>query len=396
MLAALHRSETHSQANADSSRIARIDVYRDMAEAEPHWRVFEGADFLFTPYQRFEFLNAWQQSLGRHEGADPFIVMFSNANHQPLLLLPLAISRENGTKVARFMGGKHPTFNMALWRRDFAETIADTELDTLIAAVRSQPDAADVLAFTQQPRQWQSIANPLAKLSRQPSTNPCPLLIMTPGCKPEERISASTRRRLRNKERKLQALPGYRYFVAETDADINRLLDAFFIVKPQRMALSKLPDIFSDAATRSFIRNTCLARLPNGARAIELHALECDSEMISIFAAVADGERFSTMFNTYTISDNARYSPGLILLRHMIDHFGERGYGSADFGVGSDDYKLTFCKHDEPIIDAFIPLTARGKFAALGMSSLTHAKRLVKHNPALMQMAQRLRNAISR
>jgi CelD/BcsL family acetyltransferase involved in cellulose biosynthesis len=80
----------------------------------------------------------------------------------------------------------------------------------------------------------------------------------------------------------------------------------------------------------------------------------------------------------------------------MIDHFGERGYSSVDFGVGSDEYKLTFCKDDEPILDAFIPLTARGKFAALGMSSLTHAKRLVKHNPALMQMAQMLRNTFSR
>lgn len=396
MAAALHSPDAHSQPHTGPGRISRIDVYRNMTEAEPRWRAFEGSDFLFTPYQRFEFLNAWQQTIGRYEGAAPFIVIACDAGDRPLLLLPLVISRENGAKVARFMGGKHPTFNMALWRRDFAETATDAELDALIAAIRAQPGGADVLAFIQQPLRWRNIENPLAKLSRQPSTNSCPLFIMTPGCKPEERVSASTRRRLRNKERKLLSLPGYRYFVAETDADINRLLDAFFIVKPQRMALSKLPDIFSDAATKSFIRDACLAKLPNGARAIELHALECDEEMISVFATVADGERFSTMFNTYTISDNARYSPGLILLRHMIDHFGERGYGSADFGVGSDEYKLTFCKNDEPLADAFIPLTARGKFAAIGMSSLTHAKRLVKQNPALMQMAQRLRNAISR
>ncbi|CAN5326959.1 GNAT family N-acetyltransferase [soil metagenome] len=396
MAAALHGPDAYSQANAGSNRVARVDVFRDMAEAEHRWRAFEGSDFLFTPYQRFELLNAWHQSIGKHEGAVPFIIMAGNTDGQPSLLLPLVISRENGAKIARFMGGKHPTFNMALWRRGFAETVTETELSALIAAIRALPDGADVLAFTQQPQRWRNIANPLAALSGQPSTNLCPLLIIPPDCKPEERVSASTRRRLRNKERKLQSLPGYRYFVATTDADINRLLDAFFILKPQRMALSKLPDVFSDAATKSFVRAACLATLPNGARAIELHALECDSEMISIFASVADGERFSTMFNTYTISDNARYSPGLILLRHMIDHFGERGYSSADFGVGSDEYKLTFCKHDEPIVDAFIPLTARGKFAALGMSSLTHAKRLVKHNPALMQMAQRLRNAISR
>ncbi len=102
------------------------------------------------------------------------------------------------------------------------------------------------------------------------------------------------------------------------------------------------------------------------------------------------------MFNTYTISENARYSPGLILLRDMIDYYGELGYSSLDFGVGSDDYKMTYCKEDEPIFDSFVPLTARGKLSALGMSSLSHAKRLVKQNPALMQMAQLLRNAVHR
>ena len=396
MAAELHGSDANSPAHPVAGRIARVDVIRDMAAAEMSWRAFEGADFLLTPYQRFELLDAWQQSVGKHEGAAPFVVVASDANNRPLLLIPLVIYRESGAKVARFMGGKHPTFNMALWRRDFAETVTAAELDALIGTIRKQPDGVDVLAFTQQPKQWRNVANPLASRAAQASTNPCPMMTMAPGCKPEERVSTSTRRRLRNKERKLQALPGYRYFVATTDDDINRLLDGFFLIKPQRMALSKLPDVFSDPATKAFVRNACLAKLPNGGRAIEIHALECDAELISIFACVADGERFSTMFNTYTISENARYSPGLILLRYMIDHFGDLGYSSLDFGVGSDDYKMTFCKDDEPLLDAFIPLTARGKFAALGMSSLTHAKRLVKHNPALMHMAQLLRNAISR
>jgi len=392
--AVLHGPDHHSPLGA--GRIARVDVLRDMAAAEICWRMFESDGYLSTPYQRFELLSAWQQTIGRDEGATPFVVVAYDSDAQPLMLLPLVVNREHGAKVARFIGGKHPTFNMALWQRGFVETATRDDVDTILAAIHDQPEHVDVLAFAQQPERWRGIVNPIATFSGQPSTNPCPLMTMVPGCKPEERISTSTRRRLRNKERKLQALPGYRYLVATTDEDINRLLDAFFLIKPQRMALSKLPDIFSDAATVSFVRKACLAKLPDGNRAIEVHALECDSEVISIFACVADGERFSTMFNTYTISENARYSPGLILLRYMIDHFAERGYSSVDFGVGSDEYKLTFCKDNEPLIDAYIPLTARGKLAAIGLSSLTHAKRLVKQNPALMHMAQLLRNAISR
>lgn len=393
-MAAAHQSQTqHGQSRSGAPRIARVDVIRDMADAEAIWRKFESPDFLSTPYQRFELLDAWQRTVGQDEGTSPFIVVAYDEQDQPLLLLPLTAGRENGTLVARFIGGKHPTFNMALWRRDFASSATKTDLDALTAGIGNR---ADVLAFTQQPQRWQGVANPFEHFGGQPSTNRCPLMTMVPGCKPEERVSSSTRRRLRNKERKLQVLPGYRYFVATTDEDINRLLDGFFIIKPQRMALSKLPNVFADAATQAFIREACLKKLPNGERAITIHALECDSEIISIFACVADGQRFSTMFNTYTISENARYSPGLILLRDMIDHYGELGYTSLDFGVGSDDYKMTYCKEDEPIFDSFIPLTARGRLAALGMSSLTHAKRLVKQNPALMQMAQLLRNAVHR
>ncbi len=393
MSAALQSQTEHGQSRSGGLRIARVDVIRDMADAEAIWRKFEGADFLSTPYQRFELLDAWQKTVGQDEGNTPFIVVAYGENDQPLLLLPLTVGRENGALVARFIGGKHPTFNMGLWQRDFAASATKADLDALTAGIGN---GVDVLAFTQQPKQWQGVANPFGHFGGQPSTNRCPLMTMVPGCKPEERVSNSTRRRLRNKERKLQALPGYRYFMATTDEEINRLLDGFFIIKPQRMALSKLPNVFADPATQAFIREACTRKLPNGERAIAIHALECDSEIISIFACVADGRRFSTMFNTYTISENARYSPGLILLRDMIDYYGGLGYSSLDFGVGSDDYKTTYCKEDEPIFDSFIPLTARGKLTALGMSSLTHAKRLVKENPALMQMAQLLRNAIHR
>jgi len=41
------------------------------------------------------------------------------------------------------------------------------------------------------------------------------------------------------------------------------------------------------------------------------------------------------MFNTYTISGNSKYSPGLILLRNIIDHYADRNYTSFDLGIGS-------------------------------------------------------------
>jgi hypothetical protein len=48
------------------------------------------------------------------------------------------------------------------------------------------------------------------------------------------------------------------------EADITRLLDWFFRVKPQRMAEQKLPNVFADPGIEDFVRSACTAPLANG------------------------------------------------------------------------------------------------------------------------------------
>jgi CelD/BcsL family acetyltransferase involved in cellulose biosynthesis len=390
-IAAAIESRT-AQAWSRASRIATVDILGDLGQAEATWRTLEGAQHLSTPYQRFDFLGAWQRQCGESENLLPFIVVARDAERRPLLLLPLTLRHEHGVRTASFMGGKHTTFNMALWDREFASGATAGDLDALLSALRSRSEV-DVLALHRQPARWRDLANPMALLPGQASVNGCPLMTMTPGAAPATWISNSFRRRLKGKERKLQALPGYRYCAASTETEIKRLLDAFFHLKPLRMAEQKLPNVFADPGVEDFIRSACMTPVAGGGHAIDIHALECDDEVIAIFAGVADGHRFSMMFNTYTMSENSRYSPGLILIRSIADYYADRGYCALDLGIGSDDYKRLFCKSDEPIFDCFIPLSSRGKVAALAMSGLNRAKHLVKHNPALFQMAQRLRSA---
>jgi CelD/BcsL family acetyltransferase involved in cellulose biosynthesis len=391
MAAAIEDRTADAAAWSKTSRVAGIEIVHDLAAAESVWRGLEGPKASFTPYQRFDFLRPWQHEVGRREGLAPFIVIAFDADRQPLALFPLALRNAYGARCASFMGGKHSTFNMALWNRDFAASATATDLDGLIAAI-SQRAEADVLALHQQPARWRDLPNPLALLPHQPSANDCPLLVMAPGA---ALVSNSFRRRLKGKERKLQALAGYRSHIASSQADIVRLLDWFFRVKPQRMAEQKLPNVFADPGIEDFIRSACTTPIAGGGHAIDIHALECDEEVIAIFAGVADGNRFSMMFNTYTMSPNSKYSPGLILMRDIIDHYAAQDYRALDLGIGSDDYKRLFCKDDEPIFDSFIALSQRGKLAASIMSGVNRTKRLVKHNPALFEMAQKLRSAFS-
>jgi CelD/BcsL family acetyltransferase involved in cellulose biosynthesis len=390
--AAIQSRTAEATAWSTASRIAGVDILIDLGEAETIWRTLENQPHFSTSYQRFDFLAAWQRKVAEREGLLPFIVVAHDMERRPLLLLPLSLSHEHGVRTASFMGGKHTTFNMALWDNEFAAAATMLDLGALVSGVRAKSEV-DVLALHRQPVRWRDLPNPMAILPHQASVNDCPVLTMEPGAAPVTRISNSFRRRLKAKERKLQTLPGYRYRVATADADIERLLDWFLRVKPLRMAEQKLPNVFADPGVEDFIRSACLTHVAGGGRAIDIHALECNEEIIAIFAGVADGDRFSMMFNTYTMSENSRYSPGLILVRYIVDHYAERDYRALDLGIGSDDYKRTFCKGDEPIFDCFIPLSLRGKVATTAMSGLNRAKHMVKHNPALLQMAQRLRSA---
>ena len=134
-------------AMAVASRIAHVDVISHFGAAEAIWRSLESSEQLSTPYQRFDFQSAWQTHIGAQEGLKPFIIVAYDAAHQPLMLLPLAVSRENGMRVAGYLGGKHVTFNMPLFRRDFAVQATKADIDALLRGIQKHTETVDVLAL---------------------------------------------------------------------------------------------------------------------------------------------------------------------------------------------------------------------------------------------------------
>lgn len=377
---------------ATTSTVANVEIHSDFRAVEPIWRTFEQNAQCGTPYQRYGLVTAWQDHVGVTLGAKPFAVVVRDREQRPLALLPLVTSARGPFRVAGFPCGKHSNFNMGFWRREFASSATREDVEAIVSLIARHDPSPDLLALNQQPLEWNGTPNPFALLARQPSVNECPLLVIDPGA-PTAYTSSSFRRKLNGKERKLQALPGYRYTIARNAADATRLLDAFFAIKPLRMAEQKIPNVFAEPGTEEFIRHACLDGIESGKAAIELHGLECDAEVIAIFAGSGDGQRYSTMFNTYTMSEAARNSPGLVLIRNMIDHHMQQGCTSFDFGVGTDEYKLQFCKDArQPLFDSFIGLNAKGRLLASMLSLAAGLKRSIKQSPKAMQVFTTLRH----
>jgi hypothetical protein len=78
---------------------------------------------------------------------------------------------------------------------------------------------------------WQGVANPFAALSFQRSPNDVYFGTLSPD-QPAPRLPSG----LRKKERQLTRMPGFRYGVATTAADVDRILAFFRAHKAVRVA----------------------------------------------------------------------------------------------------------------------------------------------------------------
>jgi CelD/BcsL family acetyltransferase involved in cellulose biosynthesis len=381
-----------------SAWIAAVQVQDNLAAVEAVWRHLQSEQALATPYQNYDFLASWQRCVGARTGVNPIIVSAYDPAGHPLFLWPLGYADRGPFRILQFLGGKHANVNLGLWHRDTAALMTAADLALVLNRVAASGHGIDLVALRRQPSRWTGVANPLLLLPHQPSpSDSCRRdLVRSLDGAVDLEVSRGMRKQLRGKDRKLTALPGYRCFRASTSDEVERLLGWFFSTKAKHLSAQGLANAFAEPGVQDFVRDICHSGLAQKAPLAELHATEANGELLAVLAGIGDGRRFSSMFNTYTLGPLSRFSPGLVLMLHMIADLGERGYASFDLGVGDATYKRGFCREVEPLFDSFLPLTPKGHLAALGARSATAAKRGIKRTPRLFAALQNLQRYLRR
>jgi CelD/BcsL family acetyltransferase involved in cellulose biosynthesis len=377
-------------------RIARVYVFKDFAAAEFYWRRLEREHAVATPYQQYDLLELWQRNVGERAGFTPFIVVGCDAAGEPLFVWPFAKVKKGPVRVLQFLGAKHVNFNFGLWRPDIVTAITATDIRNVLRQVSGNGQEVDLVLLRNQPRMWGEVVNPFALLPHQPSANNSRRMdLRAPGAELiDQQLSGTMRRKLRSKQRKLMELPNYRYFRVSSPDEVDGFLDEFFRLKSAHLGALGLKNAFDRPGVKPFVREACHRGLADGRPVIEIHALEGDGCMLAMFAGTSGGGRFTTMFNTYTQSQHARQSPGVVLLLQMISDLADRGFESFDLGIGEAEYKTFFCKQTEYLIDTILPLTPLGGLAAFVFAKASLVKRAVKQNPALWSGVQIFRRRV--
>lgn len=382
-------------APAIDGHIARVDIFREMATAEPYWRALERADNLATPYQGYDFLNLWQHHVGTEAGMTPFIVAGFNAGGTPLFLWPFGARNVAGLRLVEFLGGKHANFNMALWRHDVAAAVGADDLRAVLKRVAEQ---ADILKLINQPLTWAGTTNPFALLPQQRSANFGFSGALVPDFDALFRAStnSSARKKMRKKERTLTEHGAVRFDRARGTHDVRRVLDAFFKQKRARMRILGMPDAFSTPGVRRFIEAAATAEASGRAAPIELYALSVNDIIVATMGGIVGGGRFCAMFNSIIRDPYATESPGEQLIVRLVRTCCERGLETFDLGIGEAHYKTLFCSDTEPLFDSYLPLSPSGRVAATVCAIGASFKRAIKQHETLWLLVCEARRLMGR
>lgn len=383
-----------ADARSGAAPFAQCEVFDDLERAKGAWTEMEALAGA-SPYQRYSFLSAWVETIGRARAVAPMIVVARDARGRVNAVLPLGRTRRGPVWIAEFLGGAHANFKMGLFRPGLA---ADREaiVDLLRRAAPMTKPRIDVYWLAGQPLSWQGEPNPMAALPRRPS----PSFGYKSALQKDfnlwlaSRHSKEARRKIRKKLNHLNELGPVSLLVAQDEAAARAVLAAFLRQKEARMRAIGLANPYEDAATALFFERAATRNLAQGGQALEFHALMSGERIVATFGGVAQAGRFSGMLISYDAAPEiARCSPGQLLIIETIRNLCARGFATFDLGVGEAQYKDSNCEAEEPLFDAAVAVTALGRAAGEAALLQQRVKRWIKRNPWAYELTDRLRRA---
>ena len=184
------------------------------------------------------------------------------------------------------------------------------------------------------------------------------------------------------------------HVVAADPADSARILASLLAQKQAQADAGGSPNAYASPEACAFLQRLCEARDGRPAP-LELHALTLDGRPVAAFGALSDRQRLCGLLLSRDTDPNiARCGPGRLLLHQVIASAIARGFVRFDLGLGEARHKEQFCEVVEPMFDGFIPVTLRGRSAAMLLRAVRTAKGRIKRSPRLMVWAKRLRQRI--
>jgi CelD/BcsL family acetyltransferase involved in cellulose biosynthesis len=389
-------SAARTDARPSGSRIV-IDVVSDLAELEREWRQFERqADC--TAFQSFDWLSTWQACIGARKGVRPAIVTGRSPGGDLLFLLPLATESAGPLRRLTFLGRDLCDYNAPLLSPSTGHILAD-DFHNLWSRItqRLQKDSRhrhDLILFDKMPQQVGHQANPLCRLSCRPNPSGAYLatIAATWDAFYEQKRSGSSRKRDRQRQRRLAALGDVVFATVENADDRRTTLDILMVQKRQAFARMGVTDIFSREGYVEFF-HAIAQRAPD---LIHIGKLQVGETPAAANMGLVFRNSFYHVLISYDAGPISRAGPGTAHLHELMRHAVERGCTTFDFTIGDEPYKREWSDIELTLYDHIAPVTTLGAIFAAPLDALRELKRYIKQSPRLWNLTTKTRAFLSR
>lgn len=312
-------------------------------------------------FQCRDFLEVWLATIGLARGTRPLFVRVNDGNGDPLFLLPLGLETIGGIRQLGFLDGGVVDYNAPVLFAG-AATLDAAAMAQLWRAIVAALPAFDVAIFTKMPATVGAMANPMLHLGARPDRQSAYFLnLINPSVAPQGKgrtgnaLFKDSRRRRRRLEEQGQVC----FKIAGTDQERTHFLAAMLRQKRRRYLESRGVDGFKrpgyldyfDAMTERF----------GATGEVSLGALLFKGEPVAVHWGIVTSNRFYYLMPSFEAGDLAKYSPGSLLLEHLVEWCRDRSMAIFDFGVGDESFKLEVASDTVPLFRAEQSKTLAGR-----------------------------------
>lgn len=359
------------------------DVVVDPRAIEPAWRALE-ASGAATSFQGFDWVSAW---VSARASSDDVLLVVARHGDRLDAVLPFEVRHRGPVRIARWLGGRHASYNFGLWRRDAIPASADivAALDRIGRAWR-----IDLFQLDNMPLAWGGVDNPLtAILPTRAALDDGHFFHLAPTFDAliAGRNAGHKRKKVRAKEKILTAAGGYRIATATTDDEARAALAAFFTQKAESLSRLGIADPFASPTVKAFYD----ALATGERRRLEVTWLEAGGAIRAVLGSIVEGPVSHQLFVSTARDEMARASPGETLFYRHIEAACARGLGIYDMGMGSERYKASWCDETVALACAMHAVTPLGRAIGWAIDLAERAKARLRRDEKLWARVRNLR-----
>jgi CelD/BcsL family acetyltransferase involved in cellulose biosynthesis len=362
-------------------------VHGSLDSVEERWRE-AWTRLAGTPFQNFDWVETWYETLGRQQGYKPCIgeLRADTPDGPTVLLLPLAMRRQGLLRVMGFMGAELLDYQAPLIDPGLARALTPAHAARLWNGFMNIFPSVDMIRTRRMPAFIGELPNPFSALpgavyNENANAARLPADFETFAAARETRMFADSRRQLR----RLAELGKVSMLTeVEEPALRGRVMQALFEQKSHRWVESGAIDAFALPGYREFFSGLATGPLLGVDSVIS--ALMLDDRIIATHWGMRRGDRYYWLMPTYD-HEWSRFSPGRLLMEAVVRRCIDDGLKVFDLTAGDEAYKKQW-------VDEKVKLYAlKQSFSTIGNYALNleRIRDFAKRSKVLRQWVRKLR-----